>query len=105
MNDKTTITVPCLNVPENLGWDLMRLPQDEYESKRLDLVRRCYEQYEIPYDVPEAWSDGPLTQWAWLVLVVNDLERDPETHHALTHWGIDFGFSSETVRRWIWAIS
>jgi hypothetical protein len=105
MTDIKQITIPCLQVPDGYGWQLMRLPDDEYETKRRELVAKCYAAYDVPYDVPEAWDRGPLTAWAWLLLVVNDLDRDPDVQRPLTHWGIDFGFSSTVVRNWIWTIT
>lgn len=104
MNDN--ITLPYLKLPENLGWQLMRLEPDEYDRRRHQLVDRVYADNGVPVVAcPPAWRDGPLRRWCWLLLHVNGLDYDPDDPKPLTHWGIDFGFAPTSVREWIWAIS
>lgn len=99
----TDITLPYLKVGD-IGWQLMRLDTAAYDKARNDLVDKLYATNHAD-PAPQAWSESPLTRWCWLVLEVNDLERDPAVHHPLTHWNIDLGFSSTEIREWIWAIS
>ena len=100
------ITMPYLNVPKDAGFDIMRLPQDEYDAKRIELVSKCYATTDVDFDsVPILWMESPLTAWCWLVLTVNDLDPDPLVHKSLLHWGIDLSFASNKLNCWIWAIS
>jgi hypothetical protein len=99
------MTIPYLKVGPDLGFQLMRLDSDAYDQARNDLVDKVYANAGHTDPAPPAWSESPLTRWCWLVLEVNDLERDPDIHHPLIHWGIDFGFAPTELREWIWAIS
>lgn len=101
----TEITIPYLDVGD-VGWSMMRLPTDEYDRRRNQLVDRVYENQGVDVGAcPEAWRDGPLMRWCWLILHVNGIEHDPAKQQPLITFGIDFSFADADIRSFIWAVS
>jgi hypothetical protein len=100
MND--SVTLPYLIIRDDeLGPMLLAS-----EAQRWRLLDKLLETENRSRDeIPEVWATDPLRAWCWLVLVVNNLEFDPEEHRPLVHWGVDLGFSETPVRNWIWTIS
>jgi hypothetical protein len=97
-----TVTFPYLDLTRHPAGPTLLLTNDQ----RWSLVDRILSEHDHRRDdIPATWADSPLTAWCWLVLVTNNLDHDPNQHHPLTHWGIDLGFASTALRRWIWAIA
>ncbi len=97
-----TLTFPDLDLTAHDISATLLLTDDQ----KWTLVGRLLAQHDHDRDdIPAAWAETPLAAWCWLVLVVNHLDFDPDQHHPLTHWGLDLGFSSTALRRWIWAIA
>lgn len=99
MPDIDSVTIPYLATGES---GIMLTDRDS----QLRLLAKVFENEGHSLDeVPALWAETPLRAWCWLILTVNGLELDPEVHRPIVHWGIDLGFSSTEVRRFIWAIS
>jgi len=97
-----TLTFPYLDLTAHDVTATLLLTDDQ----KWTLVDRLFTQHDHARgDIPAAWADTPLSAWCWLVLVVNHLDFNPGQPHPLTHWGIDLGFSSTALRRWIWTIA
>jgi hypothetical protein len=94
-----TLTLPYLDLAE-LDIAGLTLATDD---QRWRAVRGLLDAENVT--VPDAWSTGPLQAWCYLVLAVNNIERDDDQPRPLTHYGIDLGFSSEAVHRFVWFLA
>ena len=90
------MTLPYLSTDQLSAMSLLNASTEQ----RWTAVRRLVDAESVG-PVPDAWSTGPLQAWCWLVLVVNGLAPG-DVPHPLTHWGVDLGFASEAVRRFVW---
>jgi hypothetical protein len=73
---------------------------------RWKLVERLIEsEGHTRNEIPEVWAESPLQAWCWLILTVNEIKFDPDIPKPLCVYGIDLGFVSDTVNKWIWTIS
>ena len=100
------ITLSYIDVPLDLGFQMMRLHPDEYDAKRDALVLKVFENNDVdPQACPPAWRTSALQQWCWLILHINGIEHDPEDPKPLVYYGIDMGFVSKDVNAFVWAIS
>jgi hypothetical protein len=99
----TTVSLPMLDLD---GLDFGALTMAT-EDQRWRMVERVMADNGVdPATLPAAWHErGPLSAWCWLVLVVNGLDLDDDDPRPLVHWGIDLGFSSTAVRRWVWCLA
>jgi hypothetical protein len=97
---ETDISLPYLNINDDVSLFMAD------KEQRFRLVGKVFENEGHTLDeVPEAWKDGPLSAWCWLVLTINNIEFDPEDKKPLVAYGIDLGFSSADIRRWTFTIA
>jgi hypothetical protein len=102
MTQPDHLNVPYLDLSHH---DMGALTLLDEDTKWNLVTRLLAEHGHQRDDVPEVWATHPLAAWCWLVLAINGIDHDPDDHRPLIHYGIDLGFSSEDVRRWIWTIS
>ncbi len=102
MSAPDSVTLPYLDLSD---YDVVALTTMS-DARRWQLLSRLFAEHGHQLeDVPAPWSTDPLRAWSRLVLPVNGIEVDADHHELLTRYGIDVGFSSSDVRRWIWAIA
>jgi hypothetical protein len=82
------------------------------EEQRFQVLARLFEaEGRTLAEVPAAHMRGPLAAWCWLVLTTNGIEPEYQrqgsdvTPFPLSHYGIDFGFATIELRRWVWFLA
>jgi hypothetical protein len=98
----TTITLPY----RDLSYVPAHLTFTATAEVRFDVLGKVFEDHDRSLDeVPEAWKDGPLRAWCWLVLTLNDIDFEDDNPKPLVSYGIDLMWASREVNAWVFFLA
>lgn len=94
------IDLPYFELSEQ-EYSALFMADEDQRYRLLDKLMKNKPEGPQMEDIPPVWRTGPLGAWCWYVLEINGLEPDPNEKTSLVHYGIDLGFCSQELRRWI----